>query len=296
MNIKLEQYKIFNEAASTLSFSLAARNLFISQSAVSQAIHTLEKELNTQLFIRQSKGVLLTKEGKLLAQKISAALSLITSAENQIVNQHELTKGELTIGAGDTLSENYIMPYLVEFNKLYPHVIIKMVNRTSLEIIELLKTGQIEIGFINMPLQDDAMTIKECLQVHDIFVTKHQENKMYSLQALSREPLVLLERSSNSRHFVDNHFANNGVLLTPTIELGSHDLLLEAAKNNLGKACVIKEFSLDALQKKMIFEVHLSIPIPKRSIGYAHLKRKTLTPATLRFIELIEAQKKERYP
>ena len=78
MNIKLEQYKIFNEAASTLSFSLAARNLFISQSAVSQAIHTLEKELNTQLFIRQSKGVLLTKEGKLLAQKISAALALKT--------------------------------------------------------------------------------------------------------------------------------------------------------------------------------------------------------------------------
>ena len=62
MNIKLEQYKIFNEAASTLSFSLAARNLFISQSAVSQAIHTLEKELNTQLFIRQSKGVVLTKD------------------------------------------------------------------------------------------------------------------------------------------------------------------------------------------------------------------------------------------
>lgn len=237
MNIKLEQYKIFNEAASTLSFSLAARNLFISQSAVSQAIHTLEKELNTQLFIRQSKGVLLTKEGKLLAQKISAALALITSAENQIVNQHELTKGELTIGAGDTLSENYIMPYLVKFNKLYPQVIIKMVNRTSLEIIELLKTGQIEIGFINMPLHDDTIIIQECLQVHDIFVSKQEENKVYSLQDISHAPLVLLERSSNSRHFVDNHFANNGVLLTPTIELGSHDLLLEAAKNNLGKAC-----------------------------------------------------------
>lgn len=289
MNIKLEQYKIFNEAASTLSFSLAARNLFISQSAVSQAIHTLEKELNTQLFIRQSKGVILTKEGKLLAQNISAALSLITSAENQIVNQHELTKGELTIGAGDTLSENYIMPYLVEFNKLYPQVIIKMVNRTSLEIIELLKTGQIEIGFINMPLQDEAITIQECLQVHDIFVAKYKENKVYSLQDISRVPLVLLERSSNSRHFVDNHFANNGILLTPTIELGSHDLLLEAAKNNLGKACVIKEFSLDALQQKLIYEVPLSTPIPKRSIGYAHLKRKTLTPAGLRFIELIKA-------
>ena len=87
MNIKLEQYKIFNEAASTLSFSLAARNLYISQSAISQTIKILEKELNTQLFIRQSKGVLLTKEGEILHQKISQALTLITDAENEINNQ-----------------------------------------------------------------------------------------------------------------------------------------------------------------------------------------------------------------
>ena len=286
MNIKLEQYKIFNEAASTLSFSLAARNLFISQSAVSQAIHTLEKELNTQLFIRQSKGVVLTKEGEMLYTKISQALSLITSAENQIGHLHDLTKGELTIGAGDTLSENYIMPYLVKFNQLYPQVTIKMVNRTSLEIIDLLKNGQIEIGFVNMPLHDEAITIQECLQVHDIFVSKNPEEKVYSLQELSHESLILLERSSNSRQYVDYHFASQGLLLTSSIELGSHDLLLEAAKNNLGKACVIKEFSLEELNHQDIYEIKINPPIPKRSIGYAHLTRKTLTPAALKFIEL----------
>ena len=284
MNIKLEQYKIFNEAASTLSFSLAARNLFISQSAVSQAIHTLEKELNTQLFIRQSKGVVLTKEGEMLYTKISQALSLITSAENQIGHLHDLTKGELTIGAGDTLSENYIMPYLVKFNQLYPQVTIKMVNRTSLEIIDLLKNGQIEIGFVNMPLHDEAITIQECLQVHDIFVSKNSEEKVYSLQELSHESLILLERSSNSRQYVDYHFASQGLLLTSSIELGSHDLLLEAAKNNLGKACVIKEFSLEELNNQDIYEIKINPPIPKRSIGYAHLTRKTLTPAALKFI------------
>lgn len=286
MNIKLEQYKIFNEAASTLSFSLAARNLFISQSAVSQAIHTLEKELNTQLFIRQSKGVVLTKEGEMLYTKISQALSLITSAENQIGHLHDLTKGELTIGAGDTLSENYIMPYLVKFNQLYPQVTIKMVNRTSLEIIDLLKNGQIEIGFVNMPLHDEAITIQECLQVHDIFVSKNPEEKVCSLQELSHESLILLERSSNSRQYVDYHFASQGLLLTSSIELGSHDLLLEAAKNNLGKACVIKEFSLEELNNQDIYEIKINPPIPKRSIGYAHLTRKTLTPAALKFIEL----------
>lgn len=289
MNIKLEQYKIFNEAASTLSFSIAARNLYISQSAVSQTIHILEEELKTQLFIRQSKGVRLTKEGELLYQKISQALSLITSAENQIINQLDLTKGELTIGAGDTISENYIMPYLVKFHKLYPGVTIKMINRTSLEIIDLLKTGQIEIGFVNMPLNEESITIKECLQVHDIFVSKEKDKHIYTLQELSHESLILLEKTSNSRHFVDLHFASHGLLLTPTIELGSHELLLEAAKNNLGKACVIKEFSQEELNKGLISEVQLISPIPKRSIGYAYLSRKTLTPASLKFIELIQA-------
>ena len=180
------------------------------------------------------------------------------------------------------------MPYLVQFHQLYPAVTIKLINRTSLEIIDLLKNGQIEIGFINMPLFDESITIQECLQVHDIFVSKEQDQHIYTPQDLSHESLILLEKTSNSRHFVDHYFSNVGLLLTPTIELGSHELLLEAAKNNLGKACVIKEFSQDELKQGLIHEVKLSQPIPKRSIGYAYLTRKTLTPASLKFIELIQ--------
>lgn len=294
MNIKLEQYKIFNEAASTLSFSTAAKNLYISQSAVSQTIHNLEKELNTQLFIRQSKGVILTKEGKILHQHIAEALSLITNGENLITHQHHLTTGELAIGAGDTISEHYIMKYIVAFHKLYPYVTIRMVNRTSLEIIELLKTGQIELGFINMPLTDESITIQECLQIHDIFVSKENDSHLYTPQELSNEALILLEKTSNSRHFIDHHFASMGVLLKPTLELGSYDLVLDASFNNLGKACVIKEFVQDKLQSKQIHEIKLNPPIPKRSIGYAYLTRKTLTAATLQFINLIEKEKNVR--
>ena len=288
MNIKLEQYKIFNEAASTLAVSRAARNLFITRSAVSRAIRSLEKELHTQLFIRQSKGVILTHEGALLHQNISQALTLITNAENILSNQSELTTGELIIGAGDTISENYVMPYLVDFHKQYPHITIKMINRTSLEIVELLKNGQIEIGFVNMPLNDESITIKECLQIQDIFVSKYKDSHIYSLEELSKESLILLENSSNSRYLVNKHFAKHGAMLSPTIELGSHDLLLEAAKNNLGKACVIQEFCQEELENKLIYPIQLTHPLPKRSIGYAYHSRKTLTHATLKFIDLIK--------
>ena len=180
MYIKLEQYKIFNEAATTLSFSIAARNLFISQSAVSQTISSIEKELQTQLFIRNSKGVSLTKEGKLLHQQIDKALALITGVENQLSNYHELKDGQLIIGAGDTFSEYFLTNYIVKFKQLYPGVKIKVINRTSLETRELLKSDQIDLGFLNLPIKDDSLVIKECFQVHDIFVSKKPDNHIYT--------------------------------------------------------------------------------------------------------------------
>ena len=176
--IKLEQYKIFNEAASTLSFSQAAKNLYISQSAVSQTIHALEKELNTQLFIRQSKGVILTKEGMLLHKNITEALSLITSVENELSNHHDLSAGELVIGAGDSICENFLVDLLKIFHQRYPDIKINVINGTSLETIEYLKAGKIDIAFINLPYQEESIEVKPCSAIHDIFIAKDPDDHL----------------------------------------------------------------------------------------------------------------------
>lgn len=290
MNIKLGQYKIFNEAASTLSFSLAAKNLFMTQSAVSQAINSLEKELDTTLFIRQAKSVTLTKEGLILHQHINSALELITDAENQLLNFKELKEGELIIGASDTISQYYLTPYLVLFHKQYPNVKIKVLNRTSLEMIELMKSGQIDLGFLNMPISDESLLIKECLTIHDIFVRAQKDNNVYSNKEIAQMPLILIEKNTSSRKFVDNHFAKSGILLQPKIELGAHELLLKLAQVNLGVSCVIKEFSLEYLNKGLVNEVKLSTPLPERSIAYAYLKRRTLSASSTKFIELLNRE------
>ena len=195
--IKLEQYKIFNEAASTLSFSQAAKNLYISQSAVSQTIHALEKELHTQLFIRKSKGVTLTKEGMLLHKNITDALSLITSVENELSHHHDLTSGELIIGAGDSICENYLIDLLKQFHQLYPTVKINVINGTSLETIDYLKEGKIDIAFINLPYQEESLEVKECLEIHDIFVCKDKDEHVYTYHEIAQKDLILLEKASN---------------------------------------------------------------------------------------------------
>lgn len=82
MDINLELYKVFYYVATTLSFSEASRELFISQSAVSQSIKTLEKKLNHTLFIRSTKKVLLTPEGELLLQHVKPAIQMLDEGES----------------------------------------------------------------------------------------------------------------------------------------------------------------------------------------------------------------------
>ena len=80
---------------------------------------------------------------------------------------------------------------------------------------------------------------------------------------------------------------SKGIKISPEFELGSHDLLLEFAKINLGIACVTKEFSQEYLNKGLLYEVQLIEEIPKRSIGVCFLKSVPLSPASTKFVEII---------
>lgn len=289
MNTKLDYYRIFNEAARSLSFSKAAKNLYISQSAISQTITALEKELDTTLFVRHAKGVALTKEGQLLYEQSAQALSLLEKAENHLVNLKELKGGDFVIGAPDTLCANYLTPYLVAFRKRYPLVHIRVINGTSLETLKRLKSGQLDLAFLNLPIDDEAIITQPCLKVHDIFVSCHQDDHTYSYQELASQNLIMLERLSNSRRYIDHLFLEHGIHLEPEMELGAHELLLNFAQNDLGISVVIKEFSEDLLKRQSIYELKVNPPIPPRSIGYAYSSRLALSMAANKFIELINS-------
>ena len=140
MDINLELYKVFYYVATTLSFSEASRQLFISQSAVSQSIKTLEKKLNHPLFIRSTKKVLLTPEGELLLQHVKPALQLLDEGES-LLSGDNLLKGQLRIAASDTICRYFLIDYLQKFHQTYPDVRIKVTNSTSIGCAELLEKG-----------------------------------------------------------------------------------------------------------------------------------------------------------
>ena len=103
MKTKFDYYRVFYETARFQSFSAAAEHLYISQSAISQCIRQLEKDLQVQLFVRTRKGVSLTNEGQILFAKVEGAMTFIEQGESQLEKLRHLEAGELTIAAGDTI-------------------------------------------------------------------------------------------------------------------------------------------------------------------------------------------------
>ncbi|MDD3049429.1 MAG: LysR family transcriptional regulator [Bacilli bacterium] len=290
MKTKLDNYRIFNEVAVNLSFSKASEKLYISQSAVSQCIKQLEQDLDTQLFKRYAKGVILTKEGEILYDYVKGAIFSIDVAEKKLIAMKNLEEGTLIIGAGDTISNSYLLPYLEKFHTLFPNIRIQVYNRTSLEMLELVKNGHVDVAFINLPIKDRDLDIHPCFAIHDIFVCSPQQQikATYSYQEISEMPLILLERNSNSRNYVDQQFKKQHIHLQPQIEIGAHELLLQFAKINLGISCVIKEFSKPYLDNKELLEMKMDPPLPERAIGYALNHNFPVSKAAQAFLKIIK--------
>lgn len=292
MVTKLDLYKVFCQVGKSKSFSEAARALYMTQPAVSQAIMQLEQELDIRLFNRTPRGVSLTPEGSLLFDYATSALNLLNVGEEKILEFKNLTAGELKIGVGDTISRYFLLPYLEHFHNRYPNIKFKIENGTTLELCALLKSGEVDIVVCNFPLNDPALEMRSCFLIQDTFVYGQKFrrilSKPLSLEELVKLPLIFLESKSNSRKYVENYLNTKGIHIEPEFELGSHDLLLEFAKINLGIACVTREFAEDYLEKGLLSEVQLLEEIPRRSVGICYLKSVPLSLAATRFVEIVE--------
>ena len=282
VDVSLDLYRIFCAVVRTGNMSAAARELFISQPAVSMSIRQLEDRMGSPLLVRTAKGVYPTAEGKLLYTY-------------QMVH---MEMGELKIGASDTVIANFLLPYLEKYHKLYPDINIKVTNKTTYESLRLLRNGSVDVCFINLPIaEDEDLEVTPCIEIHDVLVGGERYRMLaemgMELKDLPKYPLLLLEDLSNSRRYIDRYAEENGVVLNPILELGSSDLLVSFAEINLGLTYVIEEFTQRELQNKHLFEIPVEPPVPKRSIGMVRLKNVAMPHALKGFIDLIEFPKEK---
>ena len=200
MDINYELYKVFYYVATSLSFSEASKQLYISQSAVSQSIKTLEKKLEQPLFIRSTKKVQLTPAGKVLLKHIEPAMNLIQRGESQLLDSGSLGLGQLHIGASDTICRYFLVPYLKQFHKKFPNVPIKVTNATSVSCVDLLEQGKVDLIVTNFP----NAHLNHSYILHNLFL-QHQLELIPEVELSSNDLLIDLARIGLGIAFIPDY-------------------------------------------------------------------------------------------
>ena len=292
MDINYELYKVFYYVATTLSFSEAASQLYISQSAVSQSIKTLEKKLNQILFIRSTKRVQLTPEGEILLRHVEPAINLIKRGETNLTEAN-VSGGQLRIGASDTICRYFLVPFLEKFHRDFPNAHINVVNATSIRCTELLESGQVDLIVVNTPnsaLGNHAV-VREICSFKDIFIAndnfKDLRDKKLTLKQLLNYPILMLERKSTTSEFLHSLFQHEQLDLVPDIELASNDLLIDLAKIGLGIA-FIPDYCLTDKNSENLFVVETKEELPERKLAIAYNGQIPTSRTTLSFLKYFD--------
>ena len=295
MAVKLELYKVFKEVAEAGNITAAAQALYISQSAVSQSIKQLESDLQTRLFARNSRGVTLTADGKLLYEYVRSAIGLLETGEAKLSQTRELQMGQLTIGASDTVPSQFLLPYLDSFHRQYPAIHIQIVSGRSHKVLGLLQSGKVDIAFASTPGEGSFETVP-CFATHSIFVASPEYpcdfSHIYTLSEIADFPLILLERKASSRLYLEKYFLQNGLRLNPEIELGARSLLVDLAAIGFGVAGVTEEFVRKDLESGRLRKLETSFEIPPRSVDMCILRGVPQTAAAQRFADYIRGSVK----
>ena len=296
MSVKLELYRVFKEVAEVGNITAAAQALYISQSAVSQSIKQLEHDLQTRLFARNSRGVTLTAEGQMLYEYVRSAMGLLETGEEKLSQTRELQMGKLIIGASDTVTSQFLLPYLDSFHKQHPAIHIQIVSGRSHKVLGLLRSGKVDIAFASTPSDTSSLDIYPCFDTHSIFVAGAEYpcdfDHIYSLDEIAAFPLILLERKASSRLYLERYFLQNGLRLNPEIELGARSLLVDLAAIGFGVAGVTEEFVRKDLDNGRLRKLETSFDIPPRSVDMCILRGVPQTAAAQRFADFIRGSVK----
>lgn len=292
MEENLSLYHIFNSVAEAGNISHAAKQLFISQPAVSKAIQSLEDNLKTILFVRSSRGVKLTEEGKLLYEHTKNAFDTLHRAEESIRRIHDLGIGHLRIGASTTLCKFFLLPNLNGFVKENPHIQITIENQSSAYTLKQLENGTLDIGLVAKPANLEDFEFISLGEIEDIFVAtrsylnnlKLREN---STDIFTNANIMLLDKENVSRKYIDEYFRVNSIEPKQIMEISNMDLLIEFAKTSLGVGCVIKEFVKDELAAGTLLQISRKPPLNKREVGFSYVKNAFLSDSLRKFLTYI---------
>lgn len=295
--IDSRQLAAFAAVARRQSFTQAAKDLFLTQSAVSHALKALEEDVGVQLIDRSGRQPQLTPAGEKFLRRAEVILREMGAARSELDESTEWGQARLRVGASTTACQ-YILPTVLrEFRESFPKCEIVVQPGDHGRQVELLQSGQVDLALLLAPgggrdceftpLFEDEM----CFLVHP----GHAWVKTGAVdrESLARETFVLYNRTSHTFQLVSEYFQRERVPLTNVIELGSMEAIKELVKIAVGAAVLAPWIAQTELSSGTL----VALPLGKRRLtrqwGVAYSRTHTPTLAEQTFIGLCRSLTQE---
>ncbi|MHB8171392.1 MAG: selenium metabolism-associated LysR family transcriptional regulator [Thermincolia bacterium] len=296
MNIK--QLESFILVAEKKNFTRAAKQLFMTQPAISFQIKSLEEQLGIQLFERLDKAVGLTDAGRMIlpeAKKIQASYEKIRDSISELKG---LKRGHLIIGAS-TIPGEYLMPHIIgKFKNLHPQIDVVLHIASTSKVVEMLLNREIHLGTIGAPVKNQSIISSPLTEDQLILITSPQHplasKESVAAEELTQHSFIMREKGSGTRMIIENRLQKKGIApesLRLAMELGSTRAIITAVEAGLGISLVSRWAADEALKLGLLKEIRVEDMEFTRSLYLITNKLKyrgTATEVFLGFLHYFE--------
>ncbi|HVW70047.1 MAG TPA: LysR family transcriptional regulator [Steroidobacteraceae bacterium] len=285
-NLTLRQLRVFAAVARNLSFTRAARELHLTQPAVSQQVKLLEEEIGLPLFEQIGRKVHLAPAGVELLRYTDQAMELLRQAGESLAAMRGLKRGVLKLGAVSTAK--YFAPSLLSaFRPAYPEVSIEFAVGNRQEIIQQLAANEIDLVIMGRPPRE-LETIAEPFAKHPLVIIASPRHPLANrrrlkLSQLATESFIIRETGSGTRASMERVFKERGVPIRVSMEVSSNETIKQAVMADMGISFISSHtVGLELAAGKLVILDVVGLPIV-RDWYVIHLRDKQLAPIPTAF-------------
>ena len=269
--MEIRQLRSFREVVREDSFTAAARNLHMTQPAVSLHVKALEQHLGARLLHRETRGVRVTEAGQVLLDASEIVLTTLEETERRVQELESPERGSVLLACGDTIALHLLPPVLAEFRRKHPLAEVQIANHGSAEILKMVMRREVDLGLVTRPLWLDPELQARTLHVEGLRLAlprKHPaaSRRRVDLAALEGEPAVLLARPAETRLLIDRALAKLGVGFHVVVESGNLEVVKAYVRGGFGVS-ILPELAITAQDRRWLAIRDLPAEFPQRKIA-----------------------------
>ncbi len=282
-NVTLKQLRAFLALAKERSFTRAAGQLNVSQSALTLQIRALESEVGVRLFNRSTRSVELTPQGVGFFPMVERIMEQLSLALSNVQTTADRARGSVAVAAGSSVISLVIAPSVVRLEAAYPGISVRIIEHAGKDLASRVIKGEADFGIAALTSPADSLDAQLVLKDRfGVLCARHHPLSMRTGRLcwsnLAGHAFVALARGTDTREMLDSHPAVRPHLPNPIYEVASLSALFSLVESGAGFTLLPGIAAWPAIRHNLIFRP-IFRPSMERALYFIHDRRRSLTPA-----------------